>query len=136
MERFMYENVKKLNSDEVYVKEGFLTEFDNTLWNTKQTRVYDDKKYKECITKFYLNKNNSNEVVIYSRNVKSEPDFRRIVVKFNDGSEIEINQEFGGYGAWSYNVQPNNIEKMLVYDKHELLYEEYFKDIKNIIEFY
>jgi hypothetical protein len=75
-------------------------------------------------------------VVIYSRNVKSEPDFRRIVVKFNDGSEIEINQEFGGYGAWSYNVQPNNIEKMLVYDKHELLYEEYFKDIKNIIEFY
>ena len=136
MERFMYENVKKLDPDEVYIKEGFLTEFDSTIWNTKQTRVYNDKKYKECVTKFYLNKNNSNEVVIYSRNVKSEPDFRKIVVKFNDGSEREINQEFNGYGAWSYNIQPNNIEKMLVYDKHELLYEEYFKDIKNIIEFY
>ena len=136
MERFMYENVKKLDPDEVYIKEGFLTEFDSTIWNTKQTRVYNDKKYKECVTNFYLNKNNSNEVVIYSRNVKSEPDFRKIVVKFNDGSEREINQEFNGYGAWSYNIQPNNIEKMLVYNKHELLYEEYFKDIKNIIEFY
>jgi hypothetical protein len=34
------------------------------------------------------------------------------------------------------NILPNNIEKMLVYDKSELLYEEHFKDIKNIIEFY
>ena len=36
----MYENVKKLDPDEVYIKEGFLTEFDSTIWNTKQTRVY------------------------------------------------------------------------------------------------
>jgi hypothetical protein len=74
--------------------------------------------------------------VIYSKNVKSEPDFRRIVVKFNDGGEREITQEFGGYGIWSYTVLPNNIEKMLVYDRNELLYEEYFKHTMNIIEFY
>jgi hypothetical protein len=136
MERFMYENVKKLNPDDVYVKEGFFTEFDSTLWNTKQTRVYDDKKYNECVTKFYLKRDNPDEVVIYSRNVKSEPDFRRIVVKFNDGGEREIIQEFGAYGAWSYTVLPNNIEKMLVYDRDKLLYEEYFKDIINVIDFY
>ena len=81
----MYENVKKLNPNDVYVKEGFFNEFDTTFWNTKQTRVYDDKKYKECVTKFYLKRDHPEEVVIYSRNVKSEPDFRRIVVKFNDG---------------------------------------------------
>lgn len=136
MERFMYENVKKLNPDDVYVKEGFLNEFDSTLWNTKQTRVYDDKKYKECVTKFYLKQNNPDEIVIYSKNVKSEPDFRKIIVKFNDGTEKEITQEFFGYGDWSYTVLPNNIEKMLVYDKNELLYEEYFKNVINIIEFY
>ena len=94
MERFMYENVKKLNHDEVYVKEGFFTEFDSTLWNTKQTRVYDDKKYKECVTKFYLKQGHPDEIVIYSKNVKSEPDFRRILVKFNDGTEKEIIQEY------------------------------------------
>lgn len=136
MERFMYENLKKLNPDEVYIKEGFLTEFDNTLWNTKATRVYDDKKYKECITKFYLKKDNPNKIVIYSKNVKSEPDFRKIVVKFNDNTEMEIIHEFGGYGAWVYNIIPNNVEKMLVYDRDVLLYEEYFKDIMNIIDFY
>ena len=136
MERFMYENVKKLNPEEVYIKEGFFNEFNDTLWNTKQTKVYDDKKYKECVTKFYLKRNHPNEVVIYSRNVKSEPDFRRIIVKFNDGEEREIIQEFGEYGAWSYTVLPNNIEKMLVYDRNELLYEEHFKDITNVIDFY
>jgi hypothetical protein len=136
VERFMVENLKKLNSDEVYIKEDFLNEFNDTLWNTKQTKVYDDKKYKECVTKFYLKQNHPNEVVIYSRNVKSEPDFRRIIVKFNDGEEREIIQEFGAYGAWSYTVLPNNIEKMLVYDRNELLYEEHFKDIINVIDFY
>jgi hypothetical protein len=85
MERFMYENVKKLNHDEIYVKDGFSTEFDSTLWNMKQTRIYNDKKYKECLTKFYLKRDHPDEIVIYSKNVKSEPDFRRIVVKFNDG---------------------------------------------------
>jgi hypothetical protein len=136
MERFMAENVKKLNPDEIYIKGDFFTEFDSTLWNTKQTRVYDDKKYKECVTKFYLKRDHPDEVVIYSRNVKSEPDFRRIIVKFNDGEEREIIQEFGAYGAWSYTVLPNNIEKMLVYDRNELLYEEHFKDIINVIDFY
>jgi hypothetical protein len=137
MERFMYENVKKLNHDEIYVKDGFSTEFDSTLWNMKQTRIYNDKKYKECLTKFYLKKDHPDEVVIYSKNVKSKPDFRRIVVKFNDGGEREIIQEFGGYGDWSYTVLPNNIEKMMIYDKDGLfLYEDYFKNIINEIEFY
>jgi hypothetical protein len=136
VERFMVENLKKLNSDEVYIKEDFLNEFNDTLWNTKQTKVYDDKKYKECVTKFYLKRDHPDEVVIYSRNVKSEPDFRRIIVKFNNGEEREIIQEFGGYGEWSYMVLPNNIEKMLVYDRNELLYEEHFKDIINVIDFY
>jgi hypothetical protein len=136
MERFMYENVKKLNHDEIYVKEGFFTEFDCTLWNMKQTRIYNDKKYKECLTKFYLKRDHSDEIVIYSKNVKSEPDFRRIVVKFNDGTEREIIQEFNGYGTWAYNIFPNNVEKMLVYDRESLLYEEYFKDILNVIDFY
>jgi hypothetical protein len=31
----------------------------------------------------------------------------------------------------------NDVEKMMVYDQEDsFLYEEYFKDIKNIIEFY
>jgi hypothetical protein len=136
MERFMYENVKKLNPDEVYITEKFPTEFNDTLWNANATKVYNDKKYKNCVTKFYLKRDHPDEVVIYSKNVKSEPDFRRIVVKFNDGTETEIVQEFGVYGAWSYNILPNNIEKMLVYDRNELLYEEYFKDTLNVIDFY
>lgn len=136
MERFMYENVKNLNQDEILLKSEFLSEFDNTFWNTKQTKVYDDKKYKDCITKFYLIKGNPNEVVIFSKNIKSDPDYRRIVVKFNDGSEVEIVQEFTCYGVWSYRVLPNNIEKILVYDKNELLYEDYFKNVQNEIEFY
>lgn len=136
MERFMYENVKKLNPDEIYVKKGFLTEFDSTIWNTKQSRVYNHKKYKDCVTKFYLKKDHPDEIVIYSKNVKSEPDFRRIVVKFNDGTERELLQEFNGYGTWSYMVLPNKVERMLVYDKNELLYEEYFNNIMNVIEFF
>lgn len=136
MERFMAENVKKLNPDDVLVKKGFFSVFDNTIWNTKQTRVYDDKKYKGCVTKFYLINGNDSEVVIFSKNVKSTPDYRRILVKFKDGTQKEIIQEFSSYGTWSYTLLPNNIERMLVYDKNELLYEEVFENINNMIEFF
>ena len=137
MEKFMAENVKRLNPNDVFIFNNFYEEFADTLWNSKASRVYYDKKYNECITKFYLNIKNPNEVVVYSKNVKSTPDFRKIIVKFNDGTEREIIHEFGGYGVWIYNLLPNNVEKMMIYDKDGLfLYEDYFDNIKNEIEFY
>lgn len=137
MEKFMAENVKRLNPNDVLIFNNFYEEFSDTLWNSKASRVYYDKKYKECVTKFYLNVKNPDEVVIYSKNVKSTPDFRKIVVKFNDGTEREIIHEFDGYGVWIYNLLPNNIEKMMIYDKDGLfLYEDYFDNIKNEIEFF
>ena len=133
----MAENVKRLNPNDVLIFNNFYEEFSDTLWNSKASRVYYDKKYKECVTKFYLNVKNPDEVVIYSKNVKSTPDFRKIVVKFNDGTEREIIHEFDGYGVWIYNLLPNNIEKMMIYDKDGLfLYEDYFDNIKNEIEFF
>ena len=137
MEKFMAENVKRLNPNEVLIFNNFYEEFSDTLWNSKASRVYYDKKYKECVTKFYLNVKNPDEVIIYSKNVKSTPDFRKIVVKFNDGTEREIIHEFSGYGVWIYNLLPNNIEKMMIYNKDGLfLYEDYFDNIKNEIEFF
>ena len=142
MERFMYENLKKLSVDDVDIRYNFIEEFSDTSWNIKQCRHYFDEKYREVSTKFYLgydmNNGNqllTNDVVIYSRNIKSAPDFRRIVVKFNDGTEKELYHELHGYGSWAYNVVNNNVEKMTVYKGDEFLYEDYFIDIKNKIEF-
>jgi hypothetical protein len=137
MERFMYENVKKLNPNDVIIKKGFFDEFEGTVWNTKQTRVYGESKYNDCISKFYLIKDNPKEIVIYSRNVKSNPELRHIVVKFNNGEETKIIHKFNGYGSWFFNILPNNVEKMVVYDEKEnFLYEEYFEGTINVIEFY
>ena len=134
MERFMFENIKKLDPNSIEIKDDFVSYFSDTLWNSKASRVYLDKKYKECYTKFYINVDNSNQVILFSNNLKSNSAFRKIVVKFSDGTETEIDQYFVGWGVWHSHSFENKIDKMLVYDEEGLLYEEYFEGTLNKIK--
>jgi hypothetical protein len=127
MERFMFENMEKLDSNSIEIKDNFDLYFSDTLWNSKATRVYLDKKYKECYTKFYINEDNPNQIIIFSNNLQSTPTFRKIVIKFSDGTETEIVQYFAVYGIWNLHSFENKIDKMMVYDDEGFLYEEYFE---------
>ena len=127
MERFMFENMEKLDSNSIEIKDNFDSYFSDTSWNSKATRVYLDKKYKECYTKFYINEDNPNQISIFSNNLKSTPTFRKIVIKFSDGTETEIVQYFAVYGVWHLHSFENKIDKIMVYDDEGFLYEEYFE---------
>jgi hypothetical protein len=135
MERFMYENMNKLDSNDLNIINDFDKYFSDTTWNSKHSRVYFNKKYKECYTRFYINDENPNEVVIYSRNLKSEPTVRKIIITFNDGSETEITHHLHSYGVWNLHSLNSDIEKMRVYDEYGFLFEEYFKNTLNKIEY-
>jgi hypothetical protein len=137
MEEFMCENLKKLDPNEIIVHRNFEEEFSDTLWNSKHTRVYFDQKYKGCYVKFYLNQNNPDEIFIYSHNTKSQPTTRKVIVTFNDETIMELIQKFEGYDVWNlFGGYQNNIKKMEVYDENEFLFEEYYENVKNRIEFY
>lgn len=136
MEYFMYENLKKLDPNEIIIHKNFIEEFPDTLWNSSQARVYIDQKYKGCYTKFYLNHQTPDKIFIYSHNNKSEPTTRKIIITFNDETKTELNQNFSGYGVWNFYSCPNNIKKMEVYDDNGFLFEEYCENIINTIEFF
>ena len=137
MEEFMYENLKKLDPNEIIVHRNFEEEFSDTLWNSKHARVCFDQKYKGCYVKFYLNQNNPDEIFIYSHNIKSQPTTRKVIVTFNDETIMELIQKFEGYDVWNlFGGYQNNIKKMEVYDENEFLFEEYYENVKNRIEFY
>ena len=136
MEEFMYKNLIKSNTEELYIYEELREVFSDTQLNTKHTKVYYDEKFKDCYTLFYLIRDRPT-VAIYSVNKKPEPDFRKIIVVFTDGNQMEFNHEFLSYGEWCYHIVDSNIEKMMVYDKDNVfLYEDYFENIANEIEFY
>jgi hypothetical protein len=132
----MYENLKKLDPNEIIIHKNFIEEFPDTLWNSSQARVYIDQKYKGCYTKFYLNHQTPDKIFIYSHNNKSEPTTRKIIITFNDETKTELNQNFSGYGVWNFYSCPNNIKKMEVYDDNGFLFEEYCENIINTIEFF
>lgn len=135
MERFMFENIEKLDPNVIEIRDDLLSYFSDTRWNSKASRVYLDEKYKECYTKFYINLDNPDQVIIFSNNLKSDTAFRKIVIKFSDGTETEIVQYFVGYGVWYSHSFENKIDKMLVYDEEGLLYEEYFEGTLNKIKY-
>ena len=136
MEYFIHENLIKSKIDEIYIYEGMHKLFSDSHLNSKHTKVYYDEKYKECFTKFYIIRDNPDNIAIYSVNKKNIPDFRKIIVLYNDGTQDEIHQYFTGYDMWAYNVVKNDIKKMMVYDSNNVfLFEEYFENILNEIVF-
>jgi hypothetical protein len=141
MENFMYENLKKINPIDVDVRLDFFGYFSDTLWNSKQTRVYYEKESRECASDIYLVYEKKDgeyeikdELVLYSINVKSEPDYRKFIIKYDDNTEETIIQEFGGYGHWNFNFIRRNITKLLVYNETEFLYEKEINKIYSKIE--
>jgi hypothetical protein len=141
MENFMYVNLKKLSSIELNIKEDFFGYFDDTQWNSQQTKIYYEKNSQECDSNIYLcyEKKDGvyelkNELVLYSINTKLEPDYRRIVINYDDNTEETIIQKFGGYGHWNFNFIRKNITKLLVYNETDFLYEKEIKDIHSKIE--
>lgn len=137
MEEYMYQNLIKSNVSDLHVYQELSKTLSDTFLNTKHTKAHYDEKFKDCFSRFYLIKDNSDKIVIYSVNKKTNPDTRKIVVFFNDGNQVELIHQFWSHGSWVYSMVDNNVEKMMVYDQdNSFLYEEYFKDVKNIIEFY
>jgi hypothetical protein len=134
MERFMHENLIELDSNIVQIRYDFHEYFSDTIWDTKQSRVYIDEKYKKCYTKFYIDEDDDNKVVVYSKNFTNSSTIRKIIVRFNDGSETEVLHHFAGYLDWNLHSFEKNIEKMTVYDEDGFLYEEYFQNVLNVYE--
>jgi len=132
MEYFIYRNLIKSKIDEIYIYENMREVFSDTYLNSKHTKVYYDEKYNNCFTRFYLIRDNPDNIAIYSINKKNIPDFRKIVVIFNDGTQTELYQEFPTYNTWVYHLVKNDIEKMMIYDVNNVfLFEEYFKNVTN-----
>ena len=137
MEEFMYVNLMKLSTNDVYISTGLTETFSDTYFNSKHTKVYYDEKYNQCFTKFYHIKEDPSKIVIYSINKKNNPDFRKIVVTHKNNKQSVFEQSFGCYNSWSFNVMDNDVEKMEVYGENDVfLFEDYFRDIKNEIEFF
>lgn len=137
MEQFMYRNLMKTNIKNLYIKEKIYEYFKDSYLNSKHTKVFHDKKLNGCFTSFYSIRGNPDNVVIYSINKKNESDFRKIIVFFTDGTQLEVYQEVLSYYSWSFIVLDNKIEKMMVFDKDDnFLFEEYYENIFNEIEFF
>jgi hypothetical protein len=137
MERFVFENLNSIEHSMYETRENFFDTFNDTTWNTKHTRLYYDKKYGQCICKVYnLIKNDQvmDNLGLYCRNIKTENDYRKIIVQYNDGTDETFNYEFKGFGHWTLQYLKYNVKKIMVYDDNGLLYEESLDKIIDVIE--
>ena len=139
IERFMFESLVLINESKYEIRENFFNTFNDTTWNTKHTRLYYDKKYNECVCKLYnliSNDKVMDNLGLYCRNIKTNDDYRKIVVYYDDGTDETFDFEFKGFGHWSLKYIKTNVKKIMVYDNNGLLYEEEPTKIIDVIELY
>jgi hypothetical protein len=142
MERFMWENIDRIDKSDIEIREDFHEIFKDSKWNLKQTKTGHEKKYQECLTKIYTCKKveydnviDLDELVILTRNLKQEPEMRKVIAVYEDDSTQEFIHHVDGLNSWVYNTVSSKLKKIFVYRDSKFLYEEYLMDKNNKIEF-
>lgn len=137
VEVFIYENLKKINLDEVFVKDGqeeIYRDFEGTIWNTESSQATISEKYEGCTSKIYRVQNSRN-IAVVSYNYNNFPVKRKIVVELENRVDT-IFHNLDYFDAWAYNIFDSSVKKILVYDQttDRLLYESENKNIEDFIE--
>jgi hypothetical protein len=112
-------------------------DFPDTTWNTEVSSSNIDSKYKNCTTRLYrvfdINGNKQDSLAVLSYNYSDSLCERKIQVVYESGMIKDIYHRMDGRGFWSYEIVPNLIDKILVFEKNELLYVETTENIESHI---
>ena len=138
VEVFLYDNLKKSNTDEILIRNGkeeMESYFPETFWNSETSQSTLPEYFEGCTTKIYKVKD-QNRLVILSYNYTSNLVNREIIVELENG-EQKINHKLDISGSWFYNIFDESIKKIKVYDikTNKFLYELENKNIYSYIEF-
>lgn len=137
VEVYLYDNLKRGNLDQVFVKEGseeMNQDFNGTIWNTESSQASLHEKYEGCTSKIYRISNSEN-IAIVSYNYNNYPVKRKIIIISEDKEET-INHNLDYFDAWVYNIFNSSVKKIVVYDGNDgrLLYEIENKKVYDYIE--
>lgn len=124
-------NIKVVNGSDMKI------DFPDTTWNTEVSSSNIDSKYKNCTTRLYrvfdINGNKQDSLAVLSYNYSDSLCERKIQVVYESGMIKDIYHRMDGRGFWSYEIVPNLIDKILVFEKNELLYVETTENIESHI---
>lgn len=139
VEEFVRHNLN--NSDLTNIKtlkgSDMNKDFPDTLWNTEVSPSNIDSKYKNCTTSLYrvfdTEGNQKDSIAVLSYNYSESICTRRIEIVYNSGMIREIYHRMDGKGFWSYDLVPNLINKILVFEGEVLLYFETAENVQSHI---
>lgn len=139
VEEFVRHNLN--NSDLTNIKtlkgSDMNKDFPDTIWNTEVSSSNIDSKYKNCTTRLYRvldsSKNETDSLAVLSYNYSDSLCERKIQIVYNSGMIKEIYHRMDGKGYWSYEIVPNLIDKILVFENDMLLYYETAENIQSHI---
>lgn len=139
VEEFVRHNLNKSDLTNIKTLKGsdMNKDFPDTIWNTEVSSSNIDSKYKNCTTRLYRvldsNQNETDSLAVLSYNYSDSLCERKIHIIYNSGMIKEINHRMDGKGYWSYEIVPNLINKILVFENDMLLYYETAENIQSHI---
>jgi hypothetical protein len=152
-EEFLYNNLVKSDLNLILKKRGkadMEIDFPDTLWNQIVSDSNSSEKFRGCTTMIYqvrklpkgetsiLSPNQgepTDQITILSYNNSGRYIIRKIDIFFRDGRKETIKHTLSMIGSWSYNNYDRSVEKILVYENDEFLYEDKTDLAKNYIVF-
>ena len=128
VEDFVRHNVDRFEEKLLALKHNEIYEyFPDTHWNTETSQSNMSSKYKGCSTRLYRCHRNwtyTGELVIYSQSYSMDRKVRHITIEYGDGQKHTIVHTLDVNGSWMYNIVPDSIRGISVFENDELLYTD------------
>lgn len=132
VEDFVRHNVDRFEEKLMTLRHNEIYEyFPDTHWNTETSQSNMSSKFRGCSTRLYRchrEWNYTGELVIYSQSYSKDRKVRNITIEYNDGSKQTITHILDTNGSWMYNIVPDNIHGISVFEENELLYTDTLAD--------
>jgi glycosyltransferase involved in cell wall biosynthesis len=145
VEQFIYTNIVKNNSDDLYRSAGhqMRIDFKDTHWNSETSPSNISTKYEGCSSRIYNTYRLQDGSEIYqdlkcimTYNYTPESKTRKLVLEFESGKNYEIIHNTPSRGTWNYHIVDGDLIKFDVYEDDRFLYSESNENIKSSIIFY
>jgi len=131
VEKLMYHFIKKLNTNEVIIKDNLAKELSDSAWNQSSSNSHLLEQMKDCSTELYKQ---GEKNLIFTLNKQNKPLQRKVIIYYHNYNSDIFEYSVEKEGEWFLNDIKKNIAKIEIYDNNILVLEQQVTEIRNYIE--
>lgn len=131
VEKIMYNNIIKLDNNDVCLKNNLIYELNDSTWNQSASNSHLLEQMQDCSTELYKH---NEKIFIFTFNKQNKILNRKVIIYYHNNETNILEYNFNHEGEWFLDEIKDNLFKIEIYDNDVLILEKQVIQIENYLE--